>query len=113
VTEFNENPDFARFLHMAKNDAALKTALAAKDLAVIDNFNGLSQSEKETLKVLDWKTVHIDIPNDIVTNIKPNIAARVCQETVGPTFATKQCTWRIAGLGNDGIAAGGGLGGDL
>jgi hypothetical protein len=96
--QFGENKEFAKFLLLAKNDAGVAAALKNRDHASIDAFPGLSMDEKHVLKTIDWRQMKIDVPNDAVTNFHPNLNARICTEVVGPTFATKKCTWKDGGL---------------
>ncbi|MCA9248991.1 MAG: hypothetical protein KDA42_17820 [Planctomycetales bacterium] len=93
MAEFGENLEFAKFLHTVQVDEAFKSALKADKAPVIDQFPGLSTDEKTLLKTLDWEHVEVKVPADILDNFQPNRAARICETTVGPTFATRKCEW--------------------
>lgn len=93
MSEFGHNQEFAKFLLLAKTDNAFTQSLQEGSHETIDNFPGLSDTERNTLKVIDWKKTEVHIPNDVLHNFQPNISARVCTEIVGPTFATKRCDW--------------------
>lgn len=89
--EFQANVRFLQFLRRVHEEQDLLAALVRKDFSLVNTVPGLSEQERNFIKMCNWEKMEI-VPDPELEPITTE-AGTVCERRVDPRAVERRC-WR-------------------
>jgi hypothetical protein len=94
VQEFGANLSFLRLLNLARTDTKIREAFERKDYALISAFPGLTEDERNVLRLFNWKELEIAVTDQDLANFDASASEankEVCERSVAKEVAERKC----------------------